>query len=73
MPDWASAPGTFVLECNAARLATVRHNRNSISEFAVNLPAHVLFFAQYHLREFEEAWQLAVPDDMKTSVKHLEV
>ena len=32
-----------------------------------------LFVFEYHLREFEEAWQLAVPDDMKTNLKHLEV
>lgn len=32
-----------------------------------------LIVSQYNLTEFEEAWQLAVPDGMKTSLQQLEV
>ena len=28
---------------------------------------------QYHLEEFEEAWQMSVPDDMTTHLSYLEV
>jgi len=69
-----------VLECMSHPLKSSAHAKENESCYKLSEAAVCRFFGEmmlrtankYHLREFEEAWQLAVPDDMKTNLKHLE-